>query len=217
MDCAVIIRSTQDLIDFLGEKKKTRKRELVSLSQDLSPPNGQPSARTRRTAVVLAYAHWEGFVKDAARAYVRFVTYKSRSLSSLSLCFQALACRQELLAAQPATRRIQPHLALTKRFIDDLASSCSIDADAAIDTESNLRAGVFENICLCVGLDYQTYWATLGPFIDDLFRCRCAVAHGELAIPEVKYAKDAVTFAINAIDRFSDEIENAAVMSHYLR
>lgn len=211
------IRGAQELIDFLGERKQFRKRELVSLSQDLSPSKGSPSARVCRTAVVLAYAHWEGFVKDSARAYVRLVSYKSRGLNALSLCFQALACRQELLSAQPATRRIHPHLALTRRFTDAVALSCSINADAAIDTESNLSAIVFENICLSVGLDYAANWAADGPFIDDLLRSRCEVAHGELVTPEAKYARETVVFAIRAIDRFSNDIENAAVLECYLR
>lgn len=211
------IRSVTELVDFLGDRKQVRKRELISLSQDLSPPRGSPEGRICRVAVVIAYAHWEGFIKDAARAYVRLVSYKSRGLSSLAVNFQALVCRQELVTAQASTRRIQPHLELTKRFTDNLARGCSIDADSAIDTESNLTAAVFENICLCVGLDYQASWATDGPFINELFKNRCGVAHGELCTPDAQYAKEAVSFTIKAIDRFSNEIENFAVVERYLR
>lgn len=211
------IRGPQELIDFLGKSKQARKRELVSLVHDLSPVRETPSPRTCRVSVVLAYAHWEGFVKDAARAYVRLVSTKSRGLSALQPNFQALVCRQELLVAQSATRRLQPHILLTKRFTDDLAATCSIDADAAIDTESNLNAAVFENICLCVGLNYQKSWATYGPFMDDLFRSRCEVAHGELATPDARYAAETVDFAISAIDRFATDIENAALLRSYLR
>lgn len=211
------IRSASELVDFLAEQKQVRKRELVSLSLALSPPKGNPDRCTCRAAVLLAYAHWEGFVKDAARAYVHLVSRKSRSLSSLAVSFQALACRQELVAAQAATRGIQPHLAVTRRFTDDLAQGCSINADTAIDTASNLTAEVLENICLCVGLDYDTTWAAYGPFIKDLVRNRCKVAHGELWDPEAKYATEATHFAIKAIDWFASDIENAAVLEKYLR
>jgi len=211
------IRATVELIDYLGGNKQKRKRELISISHDLSPRRGEPSALVRRVAIVLAYAHWEGFVKDAARAYVRLVSHKSRSLRSLTLSFQALACRQELTIAQAATRRIQPHLAVVKRFIEDLESSCHINPDSAIDTESNLTAEVFENICHCIGIDYKGNWAAQGPFIDDMFRNRCDVAHGELFTPEAKYSKETIQFSIHAIDRFSTEIENAAVVEAFLR
>lgn len=211
------IRSVAELIDFLGGNKQERKRELISISHDLSPKQGEPPARIRRAAIVLAYAHWEGFVKDSARAYVRLVSFKSRNLSSLALSFQALACRQELAVAQTATRRIQPHLAVVKRLTDDRARSCQIDADAAIDTESNLTSHVFENICCCIGLDYNSNWAPDGPFIDDMFRSRCDVAHGELFTPSTKYAQETVQFSIRAMDRFSTDIENAAIAEAFLR
>ena len=211
------IRAANELIDFLGGRKQIRKRELMSLSHDLSPPAGEADGRIRRSAVVLAYAHWEGFVKDAARAYVHLVSHKSRGLNTLTINFQALVLRQELVIAQGAAKRIQPHLLLTKRFTDDLSHGCSINADSAIDTESNLTAEVFENICLSVGLDYQSFWSSDGPFIDDLFRSRCEVAHGELNTPDTKYAKETVHFVISAIDRFSTEIENSAVLERYLR
>lgn len=211
------IRATVELIDYLGNNKQERKRELISISQDLSPGQGDPPARIRRAAIVFAYAHWEGFVKDAARAYVRLVSHKSRGLSSLAPCFQALACRQELVVAQTATRRIQPHLAVVKRLVDDFGRSCRIDADAAIDTESNLTSIVFENICYCIGIDYRTNWAPNGPFMDDMFRSRCEVAHGEIYTPEQKYAQEAIQFSIRSIDRFSTDIENAAMVEAFLR
>jgi hypothetical protein len=128
-----------------------------------------------------------------------------------------LVCRQELGIAQAATRRIQPHIAVVKRFIDDLERSCNINPDTAIDTESNLTSEVFENICQCIGLDYKNNWSTYGPFIDDMFRYRCDVAHGELYAPESKYAKEAIQFSVHAIDRFSTEIENAATMKAFIR
>jgi hypothetical protein len=217
VDCTVKIRATQELLNFLGQRKQHRKSELISLSQDLSPSKGEPTAHICKAAVVLAYAHWEGFVKEAAQAYVHLVSHKSKRLDALALSFQALVFRQELLAAQSATRRIQQHLSLTKRFTDDITSSCKIDPDRAIDTESNLNAAVFENICLSIGLSYQVFWDMYGPFMNDLVANRCAVAHGEMWIPEVKYAREAVAFVIKAIDQFSTDIENAAIREEYLR
>ncbi|MGR0481151.1 MAG: MAE_28990/MAE_18760 family HEPN-like nuclease [Candidatus Electronema sp. V4] len=211
------IRAAQELINFLSERKQNRKRELISLSQDLSPPKGHPTAHTCKAAVVLAYAHWEGFVKEAAQAYVNLVAHKSKRLDALALSFQALVFRQELLAAQSATRRIQQHLSLTRRFTDDITSSCTIDHKKAIDTESNLTAEVLENICLSVGLDYKTYWFTVAPFIDELVKNRCSIAHGEIWTHEAKYAREAVNFVIKAIDQFSTDIENAATLEQYLR
>lgn len=211
------IRSKGELVDFLGGAKQIRKKELVSLIHDIKPPKVKNIEKHCRSAIVLAYAHWEGFIKEAAKAYVQYVSNKSRKLSDLSINFQAMACRQDLIIAHKATRKIEPHISLVRRFTEKYSSSVSINPDDAINTESNLNSEVFQNICACVGVDYNSFWATDGPFIDDLFLNRCAIAHGELHNPKKKYAIEALSFTINAIDRFSTEIENAVIQEHFLK
>jgi hypothetical protein len=213
----VKIRRDNELLDFLAENKQQRKRELISLKHDLTPRQAAVSSRTIRAAIVLSYAHWEGFVKDSARAYVHLVSHKSRALNSLALNFQALVCRQEVKAAQAATKRIGPHIAVVDRLTNRNGESAAIDANAAIDTESNLKSDVFQNICASVGIDYQNKWAVEGPFIDDLFENRCMIAHGELVAPEVKYAIEVVDTVVRWIDSFSTDIEDAALQKAYLR
>ncbi|MBE0597845.1 MAG: hypothetical protein IH614_11290 [Desulfuromonadales bacterium] len=210
------IRSSNELIDFLAGRRKERKRELISLSQDIADAR-KSAPHYKRAAVVLSYAHWEGFVKDAASAYVFFVSHKSKKLSDLIVNFQALACRQELMCAQIATRRLSPHINVARRFTEDLDRTFNINADNVIDTESNLSSIVFENICACVGINYHRAWATDGPFMDDLLKNRCAVAHGELYTPTNDYALETLSFTIKSIDRFSTDIENEAINEAYLR
>lgn len=100
------------LIDKLGEllarESQRRKKELVSLKIGENQKCNKASAS--RTAFVFAYAHWEGFVKNAARAYLSFATFKSKQLSSCITPFIALACRSELAKASQATAKIQPHI-----------------------------------------------------------------------------------------------------------
>lgn len=217
MDRLVRIRTKGELIDFLDGRKKWRKHELISFVNELKTGRPREVPRIGRASLVLAYAHWEGFVKDAALAYLHLVVQKHRNLSELKPCFQALACRQELLGAQSAKRRIAPHVELVERLTDRLNDSCYIDPASAIDTESNLTSGVLENICTSVGISYSKEWSTDGPFIDDLYRNRCAVAHGEVYEPDRDYILEVLDFTIKAIDRFSTAIENEAVQDLYLR
>lgn len=211
------IRSNDELLDFLAKRKQKRKRELISVSHDLAPRSGEPAPHLKRTAILLAYAHWEGFVKEAARAYVHFVAFKSRPLNALTLNFQALACRQQLSIAQNATRRVSPHVAVVEMITENAGRSMRIDADAAIDTESNLGSDVFHNICICVGIEYSKKWSVEGPFMDDLFENRCAIAHGELLTPDTGYAIESVGFSLKWMEDFSTDIENQALQDAYLR
>lgn len=217
MDSPVKIRSADELLDFLAKRKQSRKRELISLLHDLAPRSGDAAPHVIRTSILLAYAHWEGFAKEAARAYVRLVSHKSRPLSALTSNFQALACRQNLSSAQAATRRVAPHIALVEMMTANAHRSIRIDADAAIDTESNLGSDVFENICDSVGVPYRPSWSSEGPFMDDLFGNRCAIAHGELLTPDPDYGVEAVKLSLKWIDAFSTDIENQAFQKEYLR
>lgn len=210
------VRTLSELDEYLAASRARRKHELVWYSHQLAP-TAKPSQWVPRSAIVLAYAHWEGFVKDAATAYLEYVTYKTKRLSDLALHFQALACRQEILSAQPATKKILPHIAVAKKMIEELDSGYQINPSTAIDTESNLNAEVFENICNSIGIDYQGDWSTNGKFMDDLFRTRCAIAHGELYSAEPKLALESVQFVIKAMDDLSTQVGNAASLQHYLR
>lgn len=211
------IRGSEELVDFIGARKQIRKRELVSLAEDLNPRGANPPTLVCRIAVVMAYAHWEGFVKEAASCYLHLVTHKTRSLGSLAQNFQALACRQELATGQNATKRIGPHIAIVKRLTDDISNSVRLDPDTAIDTESNLNSKVFENICDSLGIDYKGTWSTSGPFIDDLFTTRCGLAHGEIFTPAPDIAAEFVRFTLGALDTFGAQVENAAILQAYLR
>ena len=95
--------------------------------------------------------------------------------------------------------------------------SFRIDANAAIDTESNLNSDVFQNICKSIGVEYQSHWSAEGPYMDDLFENRCSIAHGELLTPGIDYAIEAVEFSLKWIDSFSTDIENRAINGAYLR
>lgn len=54
------------------------------------------------------------------------------------------------------------------------------------------------------------------PFLDDLFRNRCVVVHGHLFTPPQAYAEEIRRFSVDAIERFSTEIENSVVQESYL-
>lgn len=211
-----MIHCVDDLVDALSSDSGPRVRELASIELRLQSTN-KLVGLDRRAGVALAYAHWEGFVKHAACAYVALVARKSRRLGDLSANFQALACRGILVAAQSAVRRIRPHVDVVSRLVDGLASSVTLPTDGAIDTESNLNAEVFENLCSVVGIDYDTNWRNSGRLMDSMFTSRCLVAHGALYTPEHQHTIECIRFSKQAIRCFTADIENAALTQAYLR
>ncbi len=152
-------------------------------------------------------------------AYVSYVAFKAPFLDEVKANFQALACKPYLLIAAQATKRIAPHIEVVKQLTDLITVNSvktMIDSKTAIDTESNLKWDVFENICQTIGID-SSPWSQDRPFINELFENRCKIAHGELFEPDNKYASEAVKFVLKAIDLFKTTIENAALNDAYLR
>lgn len=211
------IRSQEELLDLLADEKRMRKQEMISLRKKVGYEKGSRAEFINRTSVVLAYSHLEGFVKYSGRAYVYYVTHKTRQLSRLQKNFQALACRQELSRAEQASKKIEPHLDIVSLFTERYKESLRIDPEKAVDTESNLNEEVFKNICQSLGLQFYGKWESKAKFMNDLFHNRCQIAHGELYTPPEKYAKESLEFVVSAIDDFGTEIENAALQEKFLR
>ncbi len=210
------VRTVEQLGDRLSENAKRRKRELITIRQMLPPAVPAPLDLWLRLSPVFAYAHWEGFVKDSATLYLKLVSEKSYALSGLKPNMQALACRSEMLVAVGANKRIRPHLAVVDRLVDRIAESVTVPNDA-IDTESNLNWEVFENLCAVVGISTDGYWNDHRGLIDDMFRARCEVAHGQLFTPGTVEAVQYVDFTLRALSVFTTDLENAAATKAHLR
>ena len=211
------IKHKNQLIDFLSDKSQIRKRELITVLSLLNTRRDHELSCLCRSSVMLAYAHWEGFIKDASTRYVEYVAAQNVRANDLSINFQAVVYRPIVLEASQANRKINPHIKLLQQIGHNPATKSQVNPNTVIDTESSLNANVFENICLIVGIDYTMRWSRWGPFINDLFLNRCAIAHGEFMPVQRKYAEEAVNFAQNAIDWFKTDIENAVLTQSYLR
>lgn len=211
------VRTTDELVDRLAGASAHRKQELITLKESLASGRPHLEKLLRRTAVVMSYAHWEGFVKEAAIAYVELISHDPPPLERLTVNFQAVVCRELLQKASAATKRIQPHVDVVQCLFDSCGSKAQITPENAIDTESNLNADVLRNICLSIGISYEPYWIEVSHFVDDLVLTRCAIAHGELNEPEHSYAIEVIDFTLLAIDIFKTDVENAALLKAHLR
>jgi len=135
------IRSTEELIDFLGEAIQFRKREMIKIKNQLGIRKESVNSIMGRIAVVFAYAHWEGFIKEAAQAYICYVSSQKKTLSALKKNFQAVCCRKCILSASSVTNKIHHHIKLIETVLDNGNTCYPLDLDA-IQTGSNLNSEV---------------------------------------------------------------------------
>jgi hypothetical protein len=212
------VRSQEELLRQLDRQSSRRKRELIMLRESLETSEGDRQTLNARTSIVMAYAHWEGFVKDAAQAYLIYVANSTRPFCDFTLPFQAIACRREILSASRATKKIQPHIDVVRRVFDKAEEIVSIPSSRIIDTESNLNGEVFKNIYKTVGLQNIENWgrgklAKMG----DICKDRCDIAHGQLVQPRPNVAREALDFVLDSIDQFSSDVKDAALEQSHLR
>jgi MAE_28990/MAE_18760-like HEPN len=68
------IKSLEQLVDHLSNESRIRKRELIAVRQMLPPATRAAVDFSLRLSPVMAYAHWEGYIKEAAKAYLLYLS-----------------------------------------------------------------------------------------------------------------------------------------------
>lgn len=167
-----------------------------------------------RSSVALTYAHWEGFVKSSATAYLEFVAMQRLNYSELLPNFVALAIRSDLKAAAQS-KKMDDHRKIVEFFLTRLQSQSSIPYRDAIDTQANLSSAVLKDIIATLGIDYSLYSLKEKLMDERLLRTRNQIAHGgyvEISKEEVLELQDEI---IDLMVTFANQIANSASMQSY--
>ena len=115
-----MIRTTEQLIDRIGEELIWRRKELTELRALVQEYDGELRSRVLiRSAVALLYAHWEGFVKKSSSYYLEFVASNRLPFRRLAPNFVALTLRAKFIELG-ASEKISGGNAL----VDILAALC---------------------------------------------------------------------------------------------
>jgi hypothetical protein len=220
------VRTKLQLASLIEQDLSWRKKELIEAKKLLQAKSLSPNLRNflLRSGISILYAHWEGFVKTAATAYVCFVAMQRLRYDELSTNFLALAARQKmsvsLVSAKPKF-----HIELVEFFLDSLKDRSVINWEKAINTQSNLNAEIFRDIVELLGLEYLAEYETKQHLIDEqLLANRNGAAHGESHLEfDIEgflhvYAAilgDPTNRSLGLLDQFSIQIINAALLENY--
>ena len=167
-----------------------------------------------RGAVCILYAHWEGFIKNAAQAYLQFVTTRRHKYKELQRNFLVLGLRDWLDRAKVA-RSANFDAELLIVALDSGDSTLPKSIVKTIDTKSNLNSTVLIDILNAVGFDPARYVERRALLDERLLRNRNSIAHGQyLDIEEENYS-DLNTVVLELMERFKNDIQNAAATKSY--
>ncbi len=200
----------------LAHRKLELSRLKMKVIQDASDSDSDHASWMRRSAAVLSYAHWEGFVKQASIQYVRYLNSQNLPVSSLKCELQA-ACLVSHFKRARESLKVR-YLGEVLRDIDEARRGVfRVKPTKIVDTESNLTSTVFGDLVQGMGLDYLDEYQTRGPFIDTkLVHGRNQVAHGELAVFGTAEIIDRIEAVVKLLDQYSQQLFEAVRDSVFL-
>jgi hypothetical protein len=211
-----LLHTQNQLQDFLDAELGWRVKEIASLKAAVNSSAYISEQTLVRASIALLYAHWEGFIKSSATAYVTYVNNQGLNYSELQTCFVVLGLKKTLHDVQQS-KQSRLNVTLVDFLREGLGAKSKLKIDTAINTESNLSASVFENILQAVGFATTPYEAKANLINESLLRRRNTIAHGEY----VDVAKDdwvkLADEVLQMLRQFKTDIENAMVLSAFKR
>ena len=208
------IRSLLELSEFLDRELSWRKKELTAIKLMLGSLRPHERQAMLRAGLCLLYAHWEGFVKNAATSYVTYVSTRGLKYRELAPNFVALGFRGRIREFG-ASARPSLHTKLVAELMSDLKDQASLSPNTAVDTASNLNFENFEEVLCVLGLNRNAYLSKKALIDERLTRNRHQIAHGQsLQIEEREYL-DLHSEIIDMVDLFRNDLENAAATNAY--
>lgn len=172
-----------------------------------------------RSGIALMYAHWEGFVKDASKFYLAYLSKNLIDLGTLKSCFVAATFHGDIRSAGLAKKN-SSHARLVEllRSVDSPPSKMRrMPTKRVVSTRSNLKGTVLREITSTLGLDYSPFELKETPVINRLVRFRNTIAHGGgIRILLTDYnALHGETIVL--MDTYRDLIQDAADNDGHLR
>lgn len=210
------IRSINQLQDFLDSDFAWRLKDISALNSAVKVSKSLSKSTVIRAGVPLLYAHWEGFVKTAFEAYVSFVSLKRLKNEELASCFLVFGAKRHIENLE-SSKRADINIEAVEFFRTKMSERYKLSLSSAVNTESNLSSGVFENIATSVGVDHTKYASRYNLIDSSLLNRRNKIAHGEYLELDSRSYRNLADDVLMLIRWVKTDIENAASNQTYKR
>lgn len=209
------IRTLEALEDAISEETAWRKHELTTARTLVQQSSGSTQTANLRSGVLILYAHWEGWVKNVAQLYIRYVNTQSATYAQLSSAFLGNALKVKISSIEQAsTPTIHNEFALF--LMEGLGGKARLSEDL-VQTQSNLSSKVLSGVVARLGLPRRSEYSTRANMIDEeLVNRRNTIAHGQFL--ELK-ANDFLALhedVLSLLQLFTDDVKNAASTNAFL-
>jgi hypothetical protein len=209
------IRSLEELESFLTEDIKWRLHEMDQWERVADRARTHELPGLLRGGLALVYAHWEGYVKSSARAYIEYVARKGLRLGELRAEIAAIALRG-MLGQGEASKKSHDHtdIVLAIRSGDNSPANLQYNS-AIIRTYSNLNFENFADIMHSIGCDATRHEIYLQTIDSRLLRHRNNIAHGREDYVTLDDWRDIKVRVTSILKDVRTQISNAAAQGTY--
>lgn len=206
-------RTLSELHDNIDEDYIWRIKELDDFKGVLNKAAPEIQKSLIRSGITLLYAHWEGFVKNAADHYYNYVSLRKLSHRELKENYVAL-CLRKAINELLDTKKIVIQTKSMEFLINEIDKRAQFPADLPLRT-SNLNYDVFEDFCLILGLS-TTHFELKKQFINKkLVENRNIIAHGKHHMVDITTFNDIYNITLELLRTVKDTVQNSAALESY--
>ncbi|AFM04894.1 hypothetical protein Fleli_2529 [Bernardetia litoralis DSM 6794] len=217
-------RKIEEVQKQLDEESTWRKKEITYLFNEANTKYKRNNKRNKedtssffiRTSIVSICGHWEGFVKKSALLYLKAVASEELSYKELALSFSGAFLKINQLGNK-RNKKTKFYADLVYKLENETFNISITNSDFIIDTESNLKYIILEDILFIINIPTIEYETKRTMIDDKLLKYRNKIAHGErdsVSFEEYKELKNGI---LELIEILKTDILNNLILKKYLR
>lgn len=199
----------------ITEDRSWRLREISDLKTAINRADGNLRRVLLRGLVTICYAHFEGYIRFAARKYLEYVALRKFKYSEIDRQFLRNYFLPRLAALSTSKTGIAERCSLVDEILDSSDRRFSRVNDDLVNTKANLNFDVFTDICLVCSVPKAPF-ADKATFVDVfLLRRRNGIAHGEDTFVGVEDLDELAGGTVELMRAFGDALENHVCLNDY--
>lgn len=192
-----------------------RLREISDLKAAIIRADDNLRRVLLRGLITICYAHWEGYVRFAARKYLQHVALRKFKYSELDRQFLRNYFLPRLAALATSNVSLAERCTLVDEILNSADRPFSRVNEDLVNTRANLSFDVFTDICLVCKVPI-TAFADRAVFVDVfLLKRRNAIAHGEDTFVGIEDLDELTSETVAMMRMFGDALENHVYLKDY--
>lgn len=199
----------------ITEDRNWRIREISDLKSLIRRADYGAQRVLLRALVTICYAHWEGYVRFAAKKYLEHIALRKFQYSQLGPQFFKNYFLPRLASTASGKLSVAERCSLVEEILTSSDHRYSRVNEDLINTKANLNSSVFSDICIVCGVTTELF-SDSSTFVDIvLLKRRNAIAHGEETLVALDDLDEVANGTVSLMRSFGDALENHVVMRTY--